>query len=94
MRTILNIINLNPPMIICVCHRVSDRTIRQCARQGMAFDDLQLELGVATQCGKCESCARAVWQECNQTTPTAHLALNHTPLEGRAWHSSQHLASV
>jgi bacterioferritin-associated ferredoxin len=94
MRTILNIIHLSPAMIICVCHRVSDRTIRQCARQGMAFDDLQLELGVATQCGKCESCARAVWQECSHTTPAAHLALNHDTLEGRAWHSSQHLASV
>ena len=28
------------------------------------YPDIQLELGVATQCGKCESCARAVWSEC------------------------------
>jgi bacterioferritin-associated ferredoxin len=41
-------------MIVCVCHRVSDKTIAQCARSGMAFDDIQLELGVATQCGQCE----------------------------------------
>jgi bacterioferritin-associated ferredoxin len=81
-------------MIVCVCHRVSDRTIRQCARQGMAFDDLQLELGVATQCGKCESCARSVWQECGSAAPTAHIHMNPPALQGRAWNPSQHLASV
>lgn len=81
-------------MIVCVCHRVSDRTIRQCARQGMAFDDLQLELGVATQCGKCESCARSVWQECGSAAPTAHIHMNPQTRQGRAWNPSQHLASV
>ena len=63
-------------MIVCVCHRVNDRTIAQCAKQGMAFEDLQLELGVATQCGRCESCARTlhqtVWQEC-QGQRVAHI---------------------
>ncbi len=39
----------------------------------MAFDDIQLELGVATQCGKCESCARAVWAECSPGLNTAHI---------------------
>ncbi len=81
-------------MIVCVCHRVSDRTIRQCARQGMAFDDLQLELGVATQCGKCESCARHVWQECGTVAPAAHIHMTQQALQGRAWNPSQHLASV
>ena len=45
-------------MIICICHRVSDRDIAHAARQGCnSFDDLQLELGVATACGKCHDCA-------------------------------------
>lgn len=52
-------------MIVCVCHRVSDRAIAQAARAGAAFDDIQLELGVATQCGKCEGCARDLWAECH-----------------------------
>lgn len=60
-------------MIVCVCHRVSDQTIARGARAGMAFDDLQLELGVATQCGKCESCARALWAECAPRQAVAHL---------------------
>lgn len=60
-------------MIVCVCHRVSDQHIARAARNGMAFDDVQLELGVATQCGKCESCARAVWSECSPGLNTAHI---------------------
>ncbi len=51
-------------MIVCVCHRVNDQTIVRAARNGMAFDDIQLEYGVATQCGKCECSARALWSEC------------------------------
>lgn len=51
-------------MIVCVCRRVSDKTIAQCARSGMMFEDIQMEFGVATQCGKCEDCARNVWNEC------------------------------
>jgi bacterioferritin-associated ferredoxin len=61
-------------MIICICHRVSDHTIARAARAGAGFDDLQLELGVATQCGKCESCARALWTECRQDHKLAHLS--------------------
>jgi bacterioferritin-associated ferredoxin len=60
-------------MIVCVCRRVSDQTIARCARSGMAFDEIQLELGVATQCGKCESCARSLWAECRPGQPVAHL---------------------
>ncbi|MEX1167939.1 MAG: (2Fe-2S)-binding protein [Hydrogenophaga sp.] len=63
-------------MIVCVCHRVSDRAIAKAARQGHSFDDIQLELGVATQCGQCESCAREVWSECRPGNTTAHLKLD------------------
>ncbi|MCB2037568.1 MAG: (2Fe-2S)-binding protein, partial [Ottowia sp.] len=38
-------------MIVCVCNRVSDRDIVRHAHAGMGFDDIQLELGVATCCG-------------------------------------------
>lgn len=60
-------------MIICICHRVSDQTIARATRAGASFDDLQLEYGVATQCGKCEGCARDLWSECRSTSPMAHL---------------------
>ena len=41
-------------MIICVCRRVSDRDIARAVHEGCtSLDDLQVELGVATGCGKC-----------------------------------------
>ncbi|EGI76827.1 (2Fe-2S)-binding protein [Hylemonella gracilis] len=61
-------------MIVCVCHRVSDHTIAHAARSGAEFDDIQLELGVATQCGKCEDCARALWSQCRPSHKLAHLS--------------------
>jgi bacterioferritin-associated ferredoxin len=51
-------------MIVCVCRRISDREIARHARAGMSFDDIQFELGVATQCGQCEGCARDVVAQC------------------------------
>ncbi len=63
-------------MIVCVCHRVSDQVISRAARAGMSFDDIQLELGVATQCGQCESCARALVSECCSASPVAHIKLD------------------
>ncbi len=58
-------------MIVCVCKRVSDQVIVRHARAGMGFDDIQMELGVATQCGRCEECARAVIAQCQRQNPVA-----------------------
>lgn len=60
-------------MIVCVCRRVSDREIARHARAGMSFDDIQFELGVATQCGQCEGCAREVVAQCACSHPVAAL---------------------
>ncbi len=62
-------------MIVCVCRRVNDKAIAQAARCGMSFDDIRNDMGVATQCGQCESSARAVWLQCRPSHPTAHLLL-------------------
>lgn len=46
-------------MIVCVCHRISDRAIARAVRDGcVSFDELQFELSVATCCGKCGDSAR------------------------------------
>ena len=46
-------------MIVCLCHRVSDRDIAREARAGCnSFDELQFELGVGTGCGACLECAQ------------------------------------
>ncbi|MDB6002166.1 MAG: bfd [Rhizobacter sp.] len=49
-------------MIVCICRRVSDRDIERHARSGCSsFDELQMELGVSTCCGRCADCAREVF---------------------------------
>src|SRR5690606_38034905 len=82
-------------MIVCVCRRVSDREIARHAHAGMSFDEIQFELGVATQCGRCESCARDVVAQCSASgtvaliqnaTQPIQLAMNI--LESKAWPSS------
>ena len=84
-------------MIVCVCRRVSDRDIARHARAGMGFDEIQFELGVATQCGCCESSAREVVAQCSANRPVA--ALHNTVAartgeagtpkgESKAWNSS------
>ena len=51
-------------MIVCVCHRVSDKDISRHVQQGCAsFESLQADTGVATCCGCCESCAREVFHD-------------------------------
>jgi bacterioferritin-associated ferredoxin len=76
-------------MIVCVCNRISDREIARHVHAGMDFSDIQLELGVATQCGQCESCAREVVAQCSATTPHAAIQLASSITEGRAWTSQQ-----
>ena len=46
-------------MIVCICHRVSDRDIARAASEGCtSFEALQDSLRVATGCGRCHDCAR------------------------------------
>ena len=57
-------------MIICVCHRVSDRDIARQAAAGCAsFEALQDDLRVGTACGACLDCAREAFAE---QASTAH----------------------
>ena len=69
-------------MIVCVCNRVSDREITRQAHAGMSFDDIQLELGVATCCGRCEGCARELVEQCSISHPMAALHLSSLAAPG------------
>jgi bacterioferritin-associated ferredoxin len=54
-------------VIVCVCHRVSDRDIEREVRHGCAsFDELQDDLRVGTACGTCTDCARDTFDACAQ----------------------------
>lgn len=90
-------------MIVCVCHRISDREIARRASAGLSFDEIQFELGVATQCGNCETCARDVVAKCaaRGTCAAIHneaqlqsIQLASNILESKAWPSSQPLPVV
>ena len=76
-------------MIVCVCHRISDREIARHARAGMGFEEIQFELGVATQCGQCEGCARDVVAQCSANCPTANIQLASNLPEGSIWLASR-----
>ncbi|GAB3547864.1 hypothetical protein GCM10027343_27580 [Noviherbaspirillum agri] len=52
-------------MIVCVCHNVSERKIRQAVESGVrSMPELRDKLSVGTCCGKCNSCAKTVLREC------------------------------
>ena len=51
-------------MIVCLCHRVSDRDIRRAVADGTRnFDVLQDDTRLASACGACHDCAREVFDE-------------------------------
>ncbi len=59
-------------MIVCVCHRVSDRDIEREVRHGCgSFDELQDELRVGTACGRCLECAHDTFDVARACRPTA-----------------------
>ena len=66
-------------MIVCVCHRVSDRDIEREVRHGCAsFEELQDELRVATACGRCGDCARDTFEAARACRPAAAETLAAT----------------
>ena len=51
-------------MIVCLCHRISDRQIQQAVRDGVRdFEELQDDTCIARNCACCEDCARQVFDQ-------------------------------
>lgn len=47
-------------MYVCVCNAISDKAIKAAVANGArTLADLQSQLGVATSCGCCASCAES-----------------------------------
>ena len=62
-------------MIVCVCHRVSDRDIAREVLGGcQSFDRLQDTLRVGTGCGACADHARDAFRRCAGTNAPAAAA--------------------
>ena len=61
-------------MYICICEQVTDRQIKTAIDNGAAsLRDLRNKLGVASQCGRCGCCAKAMLKE--KTGTSAQLTL-------------------
>ena len=70
-------------MIVCVCHRVSDRHIACAVREGCSsFVELQDELRVGTGCGACRDHARGTFEQqlAMHTACGAAVRLNAIPV--------------
>ncbi len=53
-----------PNMYICLCNAVTEREVRECARRGCAsLEELSVELGVGTCCGRCRPVAKEILDE-------------------------------
>jgi len=52
-------------MYVCICHAVTDRSIREVVIRGArSLSDVQCELPVGGCCGRCQDTAEQVVQEC------------------------------
>lgn len=70
-------------MIVCVCNNISDREIRQAVDLGVnSMAELRRDLGVATCCGKCHTCAKEVLAE--RLEQNSAVALQSQELSFRA----------
>jgi bacterioferritin-associated ferredoxin len=57
-------------MIVCLCHRVSDRDIHRVVGEGVDnFDRLQDVTRVASNCGNCLDCAQMIFDEACASHP-------------------------
>ncbi len=51
-------------MYVCICNAITDRDIREAARNGVSsMEALGDQLKVATCCGNCRDCAHKVLRE-------------------------------
>ena len=65
-------------MIVCVCHRVSDRAIASEVRAGCtSFEQLQDTLRVATACGACTDCALDTFERSRDAANAAVCCAGH-----------------
>lgn len=68
-------------MIVCLCHRISDRDIERAVREGVScFDQLQDDTRVASSCGCCHDCAREAFDAALQARGDAAAGARVIPL--------------
>ncbi|HRD89669.1 MAG TPA: (2Fe-2S)-binding protein [Accumulibacter sp.] len=62
-------------MYVCVCMAVTEQQIHEAARRGArTLQDLQRDLGVASECGTCAAFARECLKNARETRPSPNPA--------------------
>ena len=62
-------------LYICICNAVTEKAVRECARNGAcSIDELAYELGVGAGCGRCRDCASEVLRDARTTESVAAAA--------------------
>jgi bacterioferritin-associated ferredoxin len=69
-------------MIVCLCHRVSERDIRAAVAEGTrCFEQLQDDTSIASSCGCCLECAQDVFDHAvsaaGDRQPVLHPVVMH-----------------
>lgn len=60
-------------MYVCICNAITDKQIRKAAESGVRdLWQLQRELGVASNCGKCKETAIEILSECKLGRDQTH----------------------
>ncbi len=63
-------------MYVCICNAVTERQIRNCARDGATtMQDLREQLCVGGNCGKCAQHAKTILREVHSTPAPAAVAI-------------------
>ena len=75
-------------MIVCICRKIFYTQFVCHERASMGFDKIQFELGVAAQCGKCESYARDVVAQRSASWPVANIQPAENFPGGSIWQTS------
>ena len=57
-------------MYICICNAVTERAVRECARNGAcSLEQLSFELGVGSGCGRCRDYASKLLRDVRAIEP-------------------------
>ena len=65
-------------MYICLCHAVTEANIHHAVQRGACtLRALRNELKVATQCGRCATCAKTCLNQALAESATSSRAENH-----------------
>ena len=57
-------------MYICICNAVTDKAVRECARNGAcSLEQLSFELGVGSGCGRCRDYASELLRDVRAIEP-------------------------